>query len=147
MVVVGYGNIGSVVAKHCKGAFGMRVIGVNKFPEMVTAEEKQWCDELVGLEEYDRVIAEADYVMGSLPKMVSTDNFFNGPNTFSKMKKTAIFMNTGRGTTVDEDDLANALYQNTIGGAVLDVFKKEPLPKNNRLWYAPNLFITPHCAD
>ena len=51
MVVVGYGNIGSVVAKHCKGAFGMRVIGVNKFPEMVTAEEKQWCDELVGLED------------------------------------------------------------------------------------------------
>jgi lactate dehydrogenase-like 2-hydroxyacid dehydrogenase len=48
--------------------------------------------------------------MGSLPKMVSTDNFFNGPNTFSKMKKTAIFMNTGRGTTVDEDDLADALY-------------------------------------
>jgi lactate dehydrogenase-like 2-hydroxyacid dehydrogenase len=40
MAVVGYGNIGSVVAKHCKGAFNMRVIGVNKYPEMVSAEEK-----------------------------------------------------------------------------------------------------------
>lgn len=147
MVVVGYGNIGSTVAMTCKKAFGMKVIGVNKFPKMVTADEKQWCDELVGLEEYDRVIASADYVLGSLPKMLSTDNFFNGPNCFSKMKKTAVFMNIGRGTTVDEDDLADALYQNKIQGAVLDVFKKEPLPKDNRLWYAPNLFMTPHCAD
>jgi phosphoglycerate dehydrogenase-like enzyme len=79
--------------------------------------------------------------------MVSTDNFFNAQDCFNKMKKTAVFMNTGRGTTVDEDDLADALYQGKIRGAVLDVFKKEPLAKNNRLWYAPNLFMTPHCAD
>ena len=63
------------------------------------------------------------------------------------MKKTAVFMNTGRGTTVDEEDLADALYQGKIKGAVLDVFKKEPLVKESRLWKAPNLFMTPHCAD
>ena len=56
-------------------------------------------------------------------------------------------MNIGRGTTVDEDDLAHALNTGKIAGAVLDVFKQEPLDKNNKLWYAPNLFMTPHCAD
>jgi phosphoglycerate dehydrogenase-like enzyme len=50
LVVAGYGNIGSVVAKTCKQAFGMRVIGVNKFPEMVTKDEAQWADEVVGLD-------------------------------------------------------------------------------------------------
>ena len=104
-------------------------------------------DEVVGLEEYDRVIAEADFVLGTLPKMVQTNDFFNRTNCFDKMKKTAIFMNIGRGTTVDESDLADALYSGKIGGAVLDVFKVEPLDKKNRLWYAPNLFMTPHCAD
>lgn len=101
----------------------------------------------MGLDQYDRVLAESDYVVGSLPKMVSTNDFFNNENTFSKMKKTAIFMNTGRGTTVDEHDLAQALMTGQIGGAVIDVFKVEPLSKKNPLWYAPNLFMTPHCAD
>ena len=145
--VVGYGNIGSTCAKVAKAAFGMKVIGVNKFPEMVTKEEAAHCDELVGLDQYERAVKEADFILGALPKMVSTDNFFNWENCFSKMKKTAVFMNIGRGTTVDEEDLAHALMQGHIGGAVLDVFKKEPMDKNNKLWYAPNLFMTPHCAD
>lgn len=147
IVVVGYGNIGSRCARMCKLAFGMKTIGVNKFPQMVTKEEAQWVDELVGLDQYDRVVAEADYVLGALPKMVQTNDFFNMENCFSKMKNTAIFMNIGRGTTVDENDLADALYSKRIGGAVLDVFKVEPLNVKNRLWYAPNLFMTPHCAD
>ena len=79
--------------------------------------------------------------------MVQTNDFFNSTNCFNKMKKTAIFMNIGRGTTVDESDLADALYSGKIAGAVLDVFKVEPLDKKNRLWFSPNLFMTPHCAD
>lgn len=131
----------------CKLAFSMKTIGVNKFPKLVTDEQKQWIDELVGLEDYDRVLAEADYVIGSLPKMVQTNDFFDTKNTFSKMKKTAVFMNIGRGTTCNEDDLADALEQGMIAGAVLDVFKVEPMKKDNRLWKAPNFFMTPHCAD
>lgn len=146
-VVVGYGNIGSTCAKYAKRAFGMRVIGVNKFPEMVSKEERAHCDELVGLDQYDRAVGEADFILGALPKMVSTNDFFNWSNCFDKMKNTAVFMNIGRGTTVDEDDLAHALNSGRIRGAVLDVFKKEPLVKNSKLWYAKNLFMTPHCAD
>lgn len=128
LVVVGYGNIGSKVAKMCKRAFGMKIIGINKFPEMVTKEEAQWADEVLGLDKYDEAIRKADYVVGSLPKMVATNDFFNAENCFNKMKNTAIFMNIGRGTTCDEDDLATALMTGQIAGAVLDVFKVEPLP-------------------
>lgn len=79
--------------------------------------------------------------------MVSTNDFFNWDNCFGKMKESGVFMNIGRGTTVDEEDLAYALNNGRIAGAVLDVFKVEPLPKNNKLWFAKNLFMTPHCAD
>jgi len=87
-------------------------------------------------------------VVGVLPKVVGqTDNFFNMQSCFSKMKKTAVFMNIGRGTTVNEDDLATALKDGTIAGAVCDVFKVEPLPKESPLWECDNMLITPHCAD
>jgi phosphoglycerate dehydrogenase-like enzyme len=67
-------------------------------------------------------------------------------STFSKMKKSSVFMNIGRGPTVNEDDLIKALKDGMIGGAVLDVFKKEPLAIENELWELPNVLITPHCA-
>jgi len=63
------------------------------------------------------------------------------------MKPSAVFMNIGRGTTVDEDHLAVALNEGKIAGACLDVFKVEPLPKESALWKCPNLLMTPHCAD
>lgn len=147
MAIVGYGDIGSAVAKKCKQAFGMRILGIDKFPNLVAKDKAQWCDEVVGLDKYDQGIAEADYVLTLLPTMKSTDNFFNHVNCFSKMKKSAIFMNIGRGTTVNEEELAEALNSGKIGGAVLDVFKKEPLVKESMLWTAKNLFMTPHCAD
>ena len=68
-------------------------------------------------------------------------------NCFSKMKKTAVFMNIGRGPTVNEDELITALKDKVIAGAVLDVYKVEPLPKESELWKLPNVLMTPHCAD
>jgi len=76
-----------------------------------------------------------------------TDDFFNMKSTFSKMKKSAVFMNIGRGTCVNEDDLIKALNTKKIGGAVLDVFKEEPLVESSKLWECKNVFMTPHCAD
>lgn len=63
------------------------------------------------------------------------------------MKNTAVFMNIGRGTTVNEQDLVQALNSGEIAGGVLDVFKKEPLVVESGLWECKNLLITPHCAD
>jgi len=148
MAIVGYGDIGSACAKVAKNGFGMKVTGLKRKPEEVSEEHRSYCDEVVGNDQYDRVIAEADFVVGILPRVLGvTDDFFTKESTFSKMKKSAVFMNIGRGTTVNEDDLASALKDGTIGGAVLDVYKVEPLPQDSELWTCPNLFMTPHCAD
>ena len=63
------------------------------------------------------------------------------------MKPTSIFMNIGRGNTVKESDLIEALKTKVIAGAVLDVFEVEPLSKKSELWDMPNVLMTPHCAD
>jgi phosphoglycerate dehydrogenase-like enzyme len=60
------------------------------------------------------------------------------------MKKTAVLINIGRGDAVIEEELIRALQQGLIGGAVLDVFEKEPLPEESPLWTLPHVVITPH---
>ena len=63
------------------------------------------------------------------------------------MKPSAVFMNIGRGTCVNEEDLVEALKSKTIAGGVLDVYKVEPLDEKSELWDQPNLLMYPHCAD
>lgn len=146
MAVIGYGDIGASCAKVAKNGFGMRVTGVKRDPKV--GGHREWCDEIVGLDQYERVVKEADFVVGVLPKVVGvTDDFFTMDSTFGKMKDSAVFMNIGRGTTVNEEDLVQALNSKTIAGAVLDVFKVEPLNPKSGLWDCENVLITPHCAD
>ena len=63
------------------------------------------------------------------------------------MNKSAVFINIGRGANLKEEDLIRALKDQMIAGAVLDVFKEEPLPEDSELWECENLLMTPHCAD
>jgi len=63
------------------------------------------------------------------------------------MKPTAVFINVGRGATVDEDALIDALRHHRIRGAALDVFDVEPLPPEHPLWQLDNVLISPHTAD
>ena len=86
------------------------------------------------MDQMERVMGEADFVVGILPLTDMTKDFLNMSNCFSKMKKTAVFMNIGRGPTVNEDELITALKDKVIAGAVLDVYKVEPLPKESELW-------------
>ncbi|MBQ9630966.1 MAG: hypothetical protein IJR49_05215, partial [Treponema sp.] len=65
---------------------------------------------------------------------------------FSLMKSSAFFINVGRGSSVNEEDLANALLSKKIRGASIDVTKTEPLPSSSPLWGISNLILTPHCA-
>jgi len=147
IAIVGYGNIGSAIAKIAKNGFGMKVTGVKRLQDPTTEEARSYCDELVGPEEYERVVSEADYVVGILPRTPATDDFFTMESTFGKMKPTAVFMNIGRGSCVKEEDLVQALNTDKISGAVLDVYKQEPLPAESDLWDAKNLLMYPHCAD
>ena len=111
MVIVGYGDIGAACAKVAKEGFGMKVTGLKRRPESVPEEQRAYCQEIVGNDQLDRVLGEADFVLAVLPRVPTgdTDNFFTMESTFSKMKKTGIFMNIGRGTCVNEDDLVTAL--------------------------------------
>lgn len=84
--------------------------------------------------------------MGVLPKCGDTEDFFN-MEFFRKMKTSSVFMNIGRGPTVNESELVSALKEGVIAGAVLDVYKVEPLPQTSELWSLPNVLMTPHCAD
>ena len=78
MAIVGYGDIGAACAKIAKNGFGMKVTGIKRRPSAVSDLDRSYCDEIVGNEEYDRVVQEADFVVGILPNVKGvTDDFFN----------------------------------------------------------------------
>jgi phosphoglycerate dehydrogenase-like enzyme len=139
-LVVGVGGIGSEVARLC-AAFGMQVIGVDErrreAPPGVAALHR--ADEL------DALLPAADFVILTVPHTPETEGFMNRAR-FQEMKKTAFFINIGRGMTTRLDDLAAAIEAGEIAGAGLDVFEQEPLPADHKLWNLPGVLITPHTA-
>jgi glyoxylate/hydroxypyruvate reductase len=91
------------------------------------------------------VLADADYVVSTLPATSETQHIIDQA-ILNLMPNHACFMNVGRGQTVNENDLNDALNQGQIGGAVLDVFSQEPLPEGHDFWTHDNVVITPHIA-
>ena len=80
-----------------------------------------------------------------MPHTPKTEGLFDAVR-FGLMKKSAFFINVGRGMTTRLDDLDRALRDGTIAGAGLDVYEIEPLPRDHPLWTAPNILLTPHVA-
>ena len=140
-LIVGVGNIGGEAARLC-AAFGIRVVGVDArredVPEGVT--------ELHRPDKLDELLPHADFVILTIPHTPQTEGLFNAER-FAKMKKTAYFINIGRGKTTKLDALNDALRNGTIAGAGIDVYEIEPLPPDHPLWTAPNVILTPHVAD
>ena len=95
--------------------------------------------------ELDRLLAEADHLINILPGGAATAGFL-GRQRLGRMKPSAVLYNIGRGGTVDQEALAEALRQGRIAGAYLDVMTPEPLPPEHPLWTTPNCWITPHTA-
>ncbi len=96
----------------------------------------------------ERILAFAtglDYLVCVLPKTSGTNKIVDA-NLLNALPPHAIFINVGRGNAVDESALIEALNQNKIAGAVLDVFEQEPLPKDHPFWETPNLLLTFHTA-
>ncbi len=91
------------------------------------------------------VLVESDHVINILPESEETVQFFN-TDIFNAFKPGSIFYNIGRGSTVDQDDLLEALRGGKMKAAWLDVTSPEPLPDSHPLWTEPNCFITPHVA-
>jgi len=139
-LVVGVGGIGSEVARLC-AAFGMRVIGVDERRR----DKPPGVAELHRSDELDALLPVADFVVLTVPHTPETEGFMNRVR-FQEMKKTAFFINIGRGLTTRLDDLAAALDAGEIAGAGLDVFEQEPLPADHPLWTMPGVLLTPHVA-
>ncbi len=137
--IVGAGNIGKRVAYLGK-AFGCNIIGVNR-----SGEKPGNFDRVFRMDKLEEAIKNADYVVNILPYTKETDKVFASAE-FSSMKKSAIFLNVGRGKTVDEKALLEALRNKAIRGACLDVFEKEPLHQDSPFWKMENVLITPHIA-
>jgi phosphoglycerate dehydrogenase-like enzyme len=140
LLVAGLGGIGLEVARRAH-ALGMKVIATR-------ASSKEGPDYVsyVGLsDELPTLIGQADVVVSALPLVPATTRLFDA-KMFARMKKTAYFINVGRGGSVVTDDLVAALNNGTIAGAGLDVTEPEPLPKDHPLWKAKNIIITPHMS-
>lgn len=139
-LIVGLGGIGEEAARLL-AAFGVRVLAVDArratMPEHVA--------ELHRPEALDGLLPEADFVILTVPHTPATEGFFNS-SKFRLMKKTAFFINIGRGMTTRLDDLVAALNAGAIAGAALDVYEIEPLPAAHPLWTMPNVLLTPHMA-
>lgn len=140
LLVAGLGGIGVEVAKRSH-AMGMKVIATR-----ASSREGPDFVSYVGLsDELPTLIAQADVVVAALPLVPATTRLFDA-KMFGRMKKTAYFINVGRGGSVVTDDLVAALNAGTIAGAGLDVTDPEPLPKDHALWKAKNIIITPHMS-
>lgn len=137
--IVGLGSIGKEIAKKAS-FFGMRVIGVCKEPQALKHVERVY-----GPDGMEAVFKESDYVINLLPLTEDTRRIIDR-RYFSVMKPTASFVNIGRGPTVNQDDLIDALKAKRIAGLVSDVYPEEPLPEDSPLWKLENVILTPHIA-
>jgi phosphoglycerate dehydrogenase-like enzyme len=95
--------------------------------------------------ELTRVLPLADHIVNILPANPATNLYVNS-RRLACCKPTAKFYNVGRGSTVDQPALAEALRTGKIASAYLDVTEPEPLPPEHELWTTPNCYITPHTA-
>ncbi|HXQ06075.1 MAG TPA: D-2-hydroxyacid dehydrogenase [Bradyrhizobium sp.] len=135
--VIGTGVAGSAIGAALQ-ALGMRVVGISGTPRDVDG-----FDVVLPRQELTKVAADADYLVNVLPADAVNLNLI-GRKVFAAMRPRAYFINVGRGETVDEAALIEALEQRRIAGAGLDVFATEPLPAASLLWKMPHVFIAPH---
>lgn len=138
MGIVGFGRIGSRVAQVAT-AFGMEILAYNPRPKEVPAGIRVAWKDLAGL------FAEADVITLATRQTDANVGFVNR-ELLAVMKKSAFFINTARGTLVNERDLADALNSGTLAGAAVDVVSCEPIRSGNPLLTARNCLITPHIA-
>lgn len=140
ILIVGLGDIGGQFAKkvHALGAY---TVGIKRH----LGEKPDYLDELKGMDELDQELAKADVVACSLPASSKTYHLFDAER-FRKMNPNAIIINVGRGSLIDSYALCDALNNDVIAGACLDVVEPEPLPTDHPLWDAKHLIITPHAS-
>lgn len=139
ILVLGTGNLGSTFAKKAQ-ALGACTIGSNRHPAPLDG-----FNEVLDIKDFKEKLPEADILINTLPSSPSTIHLMD-LDDFKKMKKTAMFINVGRGTFVKTQVLEEVMKEKLISYMILDVFDPEPLDKNSMLWQEQNVLVTPHVA-
>ncbi|MBS7812868.1 D-2-hydroxyacid dehydrogenase [Roseococcus pinisoli] len=135
--ILGLGAIGQELAKLAS-ALRMEVLGTRRNPVPV-----EGVAEVLPPERTDEVLARSDFVVLLLPATAETENFINAER-LAKMKPTAWLLNFGRGQAIVDADLIAAVQQGKIAGALLDVFRQEPLPVSDPFWTTKGIKVIPH---
>ncbi|NMM50292.1 D-2-hydroxyacid dehydrogenase [Marinigracilibium pacificum] len=134
MGIYGFGNIGKQTAKIA-AALGMKVCYNSRIQK----------DSEFEFVSFDTLVKESDVISLHAPLTAENENIFN-LEVFKKMKPTSLLINTARGSLINEKDLKQALEENIISGAALDVLQNEPPAKNHPILDLDNIIITPHMA-
>lgn len=135
--IYGFGRIGRQVG-HLGQAFGMEVIATHKHPER---DARPW----VRFVELDELFQQSDFLSLHAPLTSENEGIINKQN-LARMKPTAYLINTGRGGLINEPDLKEALENDQLAGAGLDVLSQEPPPRDHLMFGVKNCVITPHNA-
>ena len=139
MMIMGVGNIGQRLATIAR-SFGMTVNGVNRSGRKVAE-----VDQTITQDQTDDYLGDVDVLVSILPETEETKHYFDRER-FGKMKKGVKFINVGRGTSVDTTALIDALDNEIVSFAGLDVFEEEPLSEDSPLWQHEKVFISPHMS-
>ena len=137
--IVGTGAIGVRMARIAEG-MGMRIVMSSLTDTEPSAESSNWTEV-----SFSELLSSSDAISLHARLTPKTRSMF-GASEFARMKPTALFVNTARGQLVNLRDLSEALANETIAGAALDVFNAEPLDRNSPLTRLPNVILTPHIA-
>lgn len=139
-LILGPGAIGSEIGRLLQ-AFGVMTIGCNR-----SGNQAEHMNEMISFGELTAKLPEVDIVISLLPSTPDTKHLL-GIEHFQAMKPEAIFMNFGRGDLLKEEVLIEAMQNNMIAYAVLDVFEQEPLPENHPFWSMGNIVVSPHVSS
>lgn len=137
LAILGLGAIGHELARKA-AALEIRVIGTRRSPQPVPHVERAYPPEAI-----DEVLGQADFVVLLLPLTAHTDRIMNTQH-LKAMRESAYLLNFGRGGLIDDDALIAAVQQKVIAGAVLDVYRQEPLPAEHQFWGVEGITVLPH---
>jgi phosphoglycerate dehydrogenase-like enzyme len=139
VVVVGLGALGEAVAQQAR-RHGLRVIGIRR-----SGKRHRLAEAVYPPHQLHKALPRADFLVITTPLTPETRGLV-GRRDLDLLPRHAGVVNIGRGPVLDQAALAEKLARGELGGAVLDVVDREPLPPESPLWTTPNVIITPHCA-
>jgi phosphoglycerate dehydrogenase-like enzyme len=150
VAILGYGHIGRAVAKRAR-AFDMRITAIRRFPGSDESGEIA-PDAIYHIDDLDDALAQCDFLVVACPLTDATRGMIDA-GRFKRMKPSAVVINVGRARVIDEEALFSALSNDTIGGAVLDVWTRYPEPGGPDVRPSPhpfheldNVIMTPHAS-